>query len=753
MTELRTGGAPPGGGATGAEPAHTGATGVEPAHTGAVARPDAVHAIPLIVAAVLAVVVPLTTITGFDQPLRMPLALAYLLMVPGVPLVALVRPPDRLVRICLGIGLSLAGQLLLTTGLLVTGLFSAGLMQALASLIALAAVAGCWLRAPGRRPVAAFTGGFTRFRDACVPSDVTGWLTAAGLVVALVLWVAGATTADPATMDGYGLLSLLNPALVTAMAVLALVAVLELRRSRPRPFWLGAVAVSFVLVLQGSASLIEPVAGIPAGWLHVGFAEYTTDHGAALLGYDARFSWPGFFGVLSATMTAAGVSDGDVLLRWAPLFNNLLMLLPVVLLARSLSPSRRAVWLVPILWSIGNWFQQDYLAPQAIAWFLALTVIAVLVWSTTPAPVTGAGWPRWSALPDGLRRPAVPAEKVDGLDSRGYLRVFAALLVLMGGVVVAHQLTPVLLVLALGVLSYARRSRLPGLWIVLAVMTALWLFYGATDFWAGHIGDIFGTVGTVGSNLNSGVAERVIGSPEHVQMQILRIGLCAVFLLLAVVGLVRIRRSASVLALTGLAFVPFALVALQSYGGEMMLRCFVFALPALSVAAAQTVVPLMRPRGSRPLLAAAGAWAMLFVLMLAQFAARGANAPFERITATQVEAVRTIEELAEPGDRVGAFNSFGPLGILEPGTYRVINSTQKLCGTSTPSASCVIESRPDFMYLSTSTEAYGHLVSGRPADWSRTLTAQVLASGHYEIVFQADDVTVLGHIDREGANG
>lgn len=126
MTELRTGGAPPGGGATGAEPAHTGATGVEPAHTGAVARPDAVHAIPLIVAAVLAVVVPLTTITGFDQPLRMPLALAYLLMVPGVPLVALVRPPDRLVRICLGIGLSLAGQLLLTTGLLVTGLFSAG---------------------------------------------------------------------------------------------------------------------------------------------------------------------------------------------------------------------------------------------------------------------------------------------------------------------------------------------------------------------------------------------------------------------------------------------------------------------------------------------------------------------------------------------------------------------------------------------------------------------------------------------------
>ena len=55
------------------------------------------------------------------------------------------------------------------------------------------------------------------------------------------------------------------------------------------------------------------------------------------------------------------------------------------------------------------------------------------------------------------------------------------------------------------------------------------------------------------------------------------------------------------------------------------------------------------------------------------------------------------------------------------------------------------------MYLSTSTEAYGHLVSGRPADWSRTLTAQVLADGHYEIVFQADDVTVLGLIDREGA--
>lgn len=707
----------------------------------------------LVIGAVLAVLVPLTTMIDIAYPGRWLPALAFLLFLPGLPLVALIRLPDRLATVTLTVAVSLAVQVVTGMLLLGLGLFGAVAVQVVVAVISLAATAVCWRRAeqnPVGVPLGAVFGGWlssaaTGLRKGVVP--------AIGLTVAFVLWVIGVNAADPATMNGYGLISLLNPALLAAIVVLVLVAVIELSRSTLRGFWLGAVAVGFVLLLQGMSSAIEPVAGFPVGWLHMGFADYFTTYGTTLNGFDARFSWPGFFAMLSVLSTSTGFTDGAELLRWAPAFGDILMLLPLMLLARALSPSKRAMWLAPLVYAVGNWFQQDYLSPQQLAWFLGLSVLAVVVWSARPAevpfPQAGSGL----RLPHYLWRPALSADRVERLDGRGYVRLLAALVVVMAAVVMSHQLTPVVLVMALVVLWFAKRTRFPGLWLVLAVMAALWISFGAADYWAGHLDQIFGGVGNLGTNLASGVTERVSGTPEHLQMQTMRIGFCGVLLALAAVGLFLIRRSGSLLVLAGLAFCPFLLIALQSYGGEVLLRCFVFALPALAIAGAQALAVLVSPGVLNRVVPIGSALAVvvLTLLCLVQIGARGANAPFERVTVDQLAAVDVIDEVAPPAARIALFDSFAPLGKLEPGRLRGVLVGADTCGSDPVGAACVIGLQPDLLWVSSSTDAYSHLVEGRDPQFGEEIAAELVSRGSYRVLYQADDVTVLIH-NTLGAN-
>jgi hypothetical protein len=701
----------------------------------------------LAIGAVLAVLVPLTTAIDIAYPGRWLPAMAFLLFLPGLPLVALIRLPDRLAAVTLTVAVSLAVQVVTGMLLLGLGLFGAVAVQVVVAAVSLAATYLCWRRAEKDSVELPLAAQFGRWLSQAGTGLRNGLVPALGLILAFALWVIGVNAADPATMNGYGLISLLNPWLLAAIAVLVVVAVIELSRGSLRGFWLGAVAVGFVVLLQGMSSAIEPVAGFPVGWLHMGFADYFTTYGTSLNGYDARFSWPGFFAMLSVLSTSTGFTDGAELLRWAPAFGDSLMLLPLMLLARSLSPSKRAMWLAPLLYAVGNWFQQDYLSPQQLAWFLGLTVIAVLVWSARPAQVSirpsGAGF----RLPGYLWRPALPAERIDRLDGRGYVRLLAALVVLMAAVVMSHQLTPVVLVMALLVLTFAKRTRFPGLWLVLAVLAALWISFGASDYWAGHLSQIFGGVGNLGGNLASGVTERVSGTPEHLQMQTLRIAFSALLMGLALLGMFMIRRSGSLLVLAGLSFAPFALIAMQSYGGEVLLRCFVFALPALAIAGAQVLAVLVAPGMLNRVIPIGSALAVvvLMVLSLLQVAARGANAPFERVTVNQLAAVDVIDQVAPQGARVALFDSFAPLGKLEPGRLRGLLVTADVCGSDPVGTSCVIGLQPDVLWVSSSTDAYGHLVEGRDPNFGEQVAAELVARGTYSVLFQADDVTVLIH--------
>ena len=60
-------------------------------------------------------------------------------------------------------------------------------------------------------------------------------------------------------------------------------------------------------------------------------------------------------------------------------FFNLAYLLPLFVIFRVLALSGRQVWIGLWIFVAGNWVGQDYLAPQAFAYFIYLTIIAVIL--------------------------------------------------------------------------------------------------------------------------------------------------------------------------------------------------------------------------------------------------------------------------------------------------------------------------------------------------------------------------------------
>jgi hypothetical protein len=151
---------------------------------------------------------------------------------------------------------------------------------------------------------------------------------------------------------------------------------------------------------------------------------------------------------------------------------------------------------------------------------------------------------------------------------------------IMVAVIASHQLTPYALLPGVAVLVFLRRCEARGLPLMIAMMLAFWLCYLATGYLSGHSAGLLGGIGSVGSTFHAAVGSRVHGAGGHVLVTTVQIGTAAALWILAALGAWRRARhghdDVSALALAGGSFI---LPLLQPYGGEILLRVFLFSLP------------------------------------------------------------------------------------------------------------------------------------------------------------------------------
>lgn len=363
-----------------------------------------------------------------------------------------------------------------------------------------------------------------------------------------------------------------------------------------------------VLVLYGTAPLVDPTARYYWAFKHVGVARYILENEAVDRSVDIYHRWPGFFALVAALSRGTGVDPLD-LARGSEIFFGALNAVLMVALVRVLGGGLQQAVLTSGLFSVCNWVGQGYFAPQALAFSLGLGMVIVVV-SRLSGPPSRPGRVLEGVLRRVVRRRSGSTAQARQPAAQG--ATVAAVLVLHTAIVVTHQLTPYLLVLSLSVATFFGyvRPRRPVL--ALGFLTGAYLLPQL-----GYLLESQSLFGGFNPVENAAVTySHAPLLPEKLARDKATTLLTLLPWLLAFGGVLRRARSdISQAVLVGLlAFSPLLLLLVQSYGGEARLRVILFSLPWLCVAASWLLMPVERWRAVM-----AGATSVLLVLLTGLF--------------------------------------------------------------------------------------------------------------------------------------
>ena len=470
------------------------------------------------------------------------------------------------------------------------------------------------------------------------------WCTVAGAVSLALAAGAAATVAVPVNSD-LGLVGVLPYPFWVGVLLLNITFVVALRGDstgparRPVMLWLIVV---LVLILFGAAAFVTDVPRGEVAFRHLGIADTLSNSDGIDPSIDAYFNWPGFFALLATVLRATGIDPVTVAL-WAPVLNMGLWLTAVGVLTRYLTNDPRRRWLVLWIFCLGNWQDQDYLSPQAFGFFLYLVVVVLLMGPLAAKAAVFRGFKRadltawWKA-----RTPAEPRP--------GYrIGALVVTLLLVAVICASHQLTPFLLLIAMTALTLSGRvwpSRLP---LIAGILLVLWLVYPASTYLSGHPPLADGGLQTA---IEANLVDRTTGTAGHLLVVQVRIGLTLILWALAVAGTIRDwRRRRLDIRVVLLAVTPLLLFPVQAYGGEMLIRVSLFALPFIAILASSVLLPTKgstRPtsRGTLVLVPT------FFLLAVLTVTGRFGNAQYDVFADNEMAAVAAVDHLAPPGSAI-----------------------------------------------------------------------------------------------------
>jgi hypothetical protein len=537
---------------------------------------------------------------------------------------------------------------------------------------------------------------------------------------------------NPSKVGGLGLIS------VTPWPVFALGAMLSISFAwllmspelHQAPLLAHLVALAFLL--PGLPGLLEQFPRFSSAWLHAGFVQAIIIHRHPIVGLDARFSWPGFFTGIASVVGMAHLGNAIPLIRWTPLALNLAFALPVFIIARALLPSVRRAWLVTWLFILADWVGQDYFSPQGMAYFIYLGCLAVIL-----VGFHRGGRPPFDRLLRGLlTRLGSPARSnVLVLTTAQHTGLMILAMLAVIALSMEHQLTPVALTIDVIALSVARQTWTRFFAGAVLIAVVAWIAYGATSFWEGHLySTLFGSGGS--QAVQATVTNRIAGSVAHEAVVYERLGFAfGVWLIAAAAALgAFIRRRGVPASALILAFVPFLMLGVQSYGGEAALRVFLYTLPFMLIIIVSGFGDLFRRR-RRLATAAVALLSMILIPLL--LIARFGNEQFEQVTAGDVAAARYAYSVATPGSAIGSVALNALVGFQGLASYTYPAGAP----TTTPEKVLkAIGKNPigTYLLITPAQVAWAVVNDGEPPDWATKLEKKLARNPHFTLLFNQD---------------
>jgi len=564
---------------------------------------------------------------------------------------------------------------------------------------------------------------------------VVGAANVGAVAVSLALWTVGMATIELGGMTDLGLVSVLPVTAVSGLLLLCVSFAFAVRRDPETGMMLLHVA-ALIVMLFAIPAIVEQVPRFNVAWRHVGITDVLLRTQQIDPRIDAYFSWPGFFAFSALLTQAAGLRSTLDLVAWAAVAFNLLYLVPLLLILRAATRDLTVIWFGVWIFYLANWIGQDYYAPQAYGYFIYLLIIGLLL-----IYFGGEGRPIWPipqrlfAAPMAVARPQLAPHQRAGL--------LAVILVMFGALSASHQLSPFALVGVVIVLGALGRITLSGLPALMIVILGTWLSYMTVTYMQGHVGDMIARIGSVDNTVAANLTDRFRGSSEHFAVIVVRSVTSVALWSLAAGGWVRQLMSRRVdLTWAILAVAPFTLLLLQSYGGEILLRVYLFGLPFMSLLAASALLG-SRGRSPRRVLAVVLASSILF---LGSFlVSRYGNERVDMITPGEAIGMAKLYEIAPPESQLVAVasNVFWKYRDYELYHYAVV--TEAVLDLDLPAIVETLRARPGsagYLIVSRAQLAALQLSYSMPTErWDR-LRTELRQTPGVRIAYENPDITI-----------
>ncbi|NND73747.1 MAG: hypothetical protein HKN44_01970 [Ilumatobacter sp.] len=489
------------------------------------------------------------------------LALA-IVTVPGLLVAPLVRPRDGVERLVVVLTTSVVTWMLVAHVLLSLQWWSPRHV-AVGVLVIATFVGVFWPPSPAAaRPARSRT---TAWTSRSMRRQL-GWSCAA-----LVLWAVSLPQIDLDSMTAWGLVSVLPPTFYAGLVIAVVVASTAATRPTTSTAQVAAGLLPLLTMIYGTVAAISPTIRYPWAYKHLGVVRLLDETGRLHPQVDIYNNFSGFFGLNAFVRGATGV-DPSAYASWSQLVGEAVVLVATWVLVRRATDSERVAHLAAVLYLITNWVAQNYFAAQTLASFLSIAVLALTFsWFSTGETR------RLPLLGDRLVRLA----PLSNVAPQYRLIRTRRTIVLVGflGLMLTHPLTPFATLGAVGlawVLGWVKdRPLLVGFALVTIAGGLRTLpYFAAQSFDLGFGGSPSDNAG--GNTDYSAAPDAVLLVGQLTRLFSVGVWIAAVIGALACVWAMR-RAGVLVIAVC----VPFGIPLVQSYGGEVIYRVYLYSLPLI----------------------------------------------------------------------------------------------------------------------------------------------------------------------------
>ena len=579
------------------------------------------------------------------------------------------------------------------------------------------------------------------------------------LVSGIVIWFFTLPLINVNLMNDLGLVSVLPPGTFISLALMTISFSLLVTAAKLNTVMIFIHMAVLVIMLYGITAVIEVIPRFSPSWRHAGIIDYIIRNEMVNPRIDAYFNWPGFF-IMGALITQiAGLDSSVLFLQWAPVFFQLIYLGPLWMIYTSLTNSRRLVWFGIWIFYLTNWVGQDYFSPQAMNFFYFLVIVAILVkWfrkNEIILPKIAESklvkkLPKIQSLITQIFHGENPSPSLISPLQKAFFLLMIVLIYFVS--ITSHQLTQFAILMSIVLLLMFQRIAPKILPVVMLILSGMWIAYMASAFMAGRLAGMLEAFGQLENALDANLVDRMNGSPGHMVVTQIRLVLTLGVWLAALIGFVRqwlrgtFETSAALLVAA-----PFPLLIMQTYGGEMLMRIYMFSLPFAAYLAAAIIFPLIKDPPSWRYTAAIGLVSAALIVVF--WYGRYGNERMEYFTPAELQAVEFTYDHAEPGSLIASVTTNLPYKYINYEQYKYARLEKDVVkGDFVALIATMKNPKFDHTYLliTRAQEAYMEMYYGVGTVDLTRLENQLLLDPTARVIFINEDAKILEFTNTEG---